>query len=490
MKYTKFTLENFKGISKPVVIDIGGKLKEPLCLVGNNESGKTTILKGIELIGKLCKGHVLKSGEAANYRPKVGIDFTGKIELGVGISFDTLDIKRNFQLQSIDIDEPDIREQSERHNSLVNQFLNSIRDNTNNIFIKFVYEYEASHMASSFINVNENIGDDEAAYLLKLIGKNLPEIIYLDDFCFDVPDIIRFSKNNDEEDSSGILNSRQNKEWQNIFQDILKGATDKNNKRKKVKVEPPQATSVVDPFSFFNSLVTFWLRDHKDDQDAVEQRLLGMSGFINEVITKDWEDISGLKSSFDRFAINRKDSSDGNFDDYSLKVYQGNNSFALSERSKGCRWFFCFKILTQIRVHRDNSDVVFLLDEPASNLHIHPQEKILANLKKLAKTKQVIYSTHAPHLIDADNLSNCIIVDNKKVREIDDAKIEVSRFDDASKRGKQLQPLAPIAERAIIRAVNPDGRQWSSKIWDIVSKINTATSLAEKSAILSELFKQ
>ena len=93
MKYTKFTLENFKGISKPVVIDIGGKLKEPLCLVGNNESGKTTILKGIELIGKLCKGHVLKSGEAANYRPKVGIDFTGKIELGVGISFDTLDIK-------------------------------------------------------------------------------------------------------------------------------------------------------------------------------------------------------------------------------------------------------------------------------------------------------------------------------------------------------------------------------------------------------------
>jgi len=63
IQYIKFTLENFKGIVKEVAIDISSNINHPFCFVGNNECGKTTILKDIELIGKLCKGYVLQNGE-------------------------------------------------------------------------------------------------------------------------------------------------------------------------------------------------------------------------------------------------------------------------------------------------------------------------------------------------------------------------------------------------------------------------------------------
>ena len=54
MKFLQMSLYNFKGITDRITIDICDNQK-PLTIVGNNECGKTTILKGLELIGKLCK---------------------------------------------------------------------------------------------------------------------------------------------------------------------------------------------------------------------------------------------------------------------------------------------------------------------------------------------------------------------------------------------------------------------------------------------------
>ena len=51
------------------------------CLVGDNESGKTTILQGINLIGRLCKGGregKLSPVDLRENRPR-GVDFSGDI---------------------------------------------------------------------------------------------------------------------------------------------------------------------------------------------------------------------------------------------------------------------------------------------------------------------------------------------------------------------------------------------------------------------------
>ena len=67
MKYTKFGLKNFKGV-KEVAIDVNGNEK-PMALVGLNESGKTTILEGVEKIAWHCK-HIFagKGGKLNNER--------------------------------------------------------------------------------------------------------------------------------------------------------------------------------------------------------------------------------------------------------------------------------------------------------------------------------------------------------------------------------------------------------------------------------------
>ena len=77
MKYLSFSLENYKGISEEISIDISNK-KSVSCIIGDNESGKTTILRGLELIGYLCKTfQSLKNGSLLDIRPK-GFEFTGK----------------------------------------------------------------------------------------------------------------------------------------------------------------------------------------------------------------------------------------------------------------------------------------------------------------------------------------------------------------------------------------------------------------------------
>ncbi|MDN5249591.1 MAG: AAA family ATPase, partial [Alphaproteobacteria bacterium] len=71
--------------------------------------------------------------------------------------------------------------------------------------------------------------------------------------------------------------------------------------------------------------------------------------------------------------------------------------------------------MTEIIANRYNNGIIFLLDEPASNLHIHPQEKILAALRGLSADPNVsvIYSTHSPYLIDANSsVGNIFIVTN------------------------------------------------------------------------------
>jgi ABC-type cobalamin/Fe3+-siderophores transport system ATPase subunit len=102
MRYSKFILQNYRGISEKVVIDLGEDRKKPICLVGNNESGKTTILKGIEQIGDLCRGNVLENGELVRCRPKRGMEFSGDIILSAEILFDNNDLKINTEDDQFD----------------------------------------------------------------------------------------------------------------------------------------------------------------------------------------------------------------------------------------------------------------------------------------------------------------------------------------------------------------------------------------------------
>lgn len=74
-------------------------------------------------------------------------------------------------------------------------------------------------------------------------------------------------------------------------------------------------------------------------------------------------------------------------------------SVPFSERSKGFVWFFSFLVnFTQIK--EQDGNVILLLDEPGLNLHATAQADFLRVIEeRLSPKYQVIYSTHSPFMI-------------------------------------------------------------------------------------------
>ena len=93
-----------------------------------------------------------------------------------------------------------------------------------------------------------------------------------------------------------------------------------------------------------------------------------------------------------------------------------------SERSAGFIWFFSFLVkFAQIRKHQGN--VIILLDEPGLTLHGTAQKDLLRYFKeKIEPRHQLIYTTHSPFMVPADNLAS--------VRTVED----VVRRDDRDRR--------------------------------------------------------
>ncbi|WP_375692435.1 AAA family ATPase [Bartonella sp. AP4SXKL] len=452
MIFTSFELENFKGIGEPLKIDFsGGDRSFPFILVGNNESGKTTTLQGIHLLSQLCLGKQLTVEDFASIRPKTAF-FDEDIVLSTTILLDETEIEKLAKIKTLKKIKDDLLEKKQT------------------LHLSFVYSFANSICTEKYIKINgKNCGDETATALLNYLKDHIPEIVYYDDFMFDVPDKIRFLKSEApycykelKEDSS--LSDKKNLLWHDIFNDLLVGS------RKKRSSKEPKLD-----ISFQRDIVDC------NDKDAVDQRLSSINDYLNTVVTKDWEDITGGKTVFDRFSIEKAIESHSYFVDFCLKVKAKDRTFSLHERSKGCRWFFCFKVLTDIRTNRSKNGIIFLLDEPASNLHIHPQEKILQSLQKLSSfdKNSVIYSTHSPYLIEDTHVDNLFIVRNE-ASDCDDPKILCSKISQLDKRSDEwLRSIEPVLQKITMNQVKGLGKNWKERILKIGNATKEVGTIAD-----------
>ena len=64
---------------------------------------------------------------------------------------------------------------------------------------------------------------------------------------------------------------------------------------------------------------------------------------------------------------------------------------------------------------------MFLLDEPASNLHSTAQKSLLKTFEDITSKSKLIYTTHSHHLINPDWLSGAYIVQNKTINYWEDS---------------------------------------------------------------------
>lgn len=97
-----------------------------------------------------------------------------------------------------------------------------------------------------------------------------------------------------------------------------------------------------------------------------------------------------------------------------IRIWNDNHraSIPLSERSAGFVWFFSF--LAQFKqLSKTTGEVILLLDEPGLTLHGKAQADLLKYIQeRLLPEHQVIYTTHSPFLVPAEQLDKVRVVED------------------------------------------------------------------------------
>lgn len=386
MFYQKFKIKEYKGIEE-VNLDLSNS--KILTLVGLNESGKTTILESINWFYKLIKGYTPTGQEINSFRPKE-IAFTGVIEMSSILILEEDDIKQlEGYWKSLN---------KRKKLEIPKEFSCNFRLHFNvSEYNKIEDEYEFS---AKSISAKRNLHDTDYNSWKALVDyiktQLIPEILFYEDFIFNIPDQIKFLNNPTEDQQiKDELDKQLNKQWQLVLNDILK--------------------TVDSRFSSFQEYVgNKW----NSDNDSARGRITAMEGLLNDKITNAWKELFQKGSKKLNFKeIKLVPTPEGNYLNVSFKVKTDDNKeFSINERSKGCKWFFSFLLFTEFRKTR-TKNILFLLDEPASNLHSSAQVKILEAIEELGKDSMVIYTTHSHHLINPKWLAGAYIIINETITE-------------------------------------------------------------------------
>ena len=136
-------------------------------------------------------------------------------------------------------------------------------------------------------------------------------------------------------------------------------------------------------------------------------RLESVSNNLGDVIFKYWSQNKDLRVQFRYDPARPDDDPDVRGDVFQLRIENARHrvSTEFDARSTGFVWFFSFLVWFN-SVARDIGDnLIILLDEPGLSLHGTAQSDLLAYIKsELLPSHQVIYTTHSPFMVDADNL--------------------------------------------------------------------------------------
>jgi energy-coupling factor transporter ATP-binding protein EcfA2 len=123
-------------------------------------------------------------------------------------------------------------------------------------------------------------------------------------------------------------------------------------------------------------------------------------------------------------------------------ITDGDNRLRPSQRSKGLRWFLSFYLqLSALQLSKGNQRV-FLLDEPGANLHETAQQDVLKLINKI-RTKMcgVMYTTHSPHLVEIEKLYRILTVE-RAGDNAESPSVVMNALANASSAGRET--LSPI----------------------------------------------
>lgn len=102
-------------------------------------------------------------------------------------------------------------------------------------------------------------------------------------------------------------------------------------------------------------------------------------------------------------------------DELKIRIWDQRHQLSLpfNEHSTGFRWFFSFLAAFSEYEYRSDS-IIILLDEPALGLHARAQADFLRFInERLTTSRQVLYTTHSPFMVEPGRLERVRLVEDK-----------------------------------------------------------------------------
>lgn len=229
----------------------------------------------------------------------------------------------------------------------------------------------------------KRLDNEDAKKVNEFIKKRMPSILYFPNFLFDFPERIYL-------DSS--YPDKKHQFYQRVIQDVLDslgGGLDLK-------------AHVIDRIS----------SPEQRDKLPLRNIVGSVQLKLTDVVFGSWNKIFGREVSAQGITVDFDLDQKGPYAEFF--IVDGGSSYRLSERSLGFRWFFVFLLLTQFRTMstRGQRKTLFLLDEPASNLHPSAQKALLSSFERL---DSVLYTTHSHYMINPHWLESTYVVKNEGI---------------------------------------------------------------------------
>ena len=442
-----------------MTVEFGGILGASVFpFVGLNESGKTTVLQAIHTFCPDAATSELLSGEK-----DVGVPFIERVPRHL-ISTFTGEVSVIATIEINDNDREAIKA------GLVNAGI-KIENIPSELQIDRMQRFKSGDFEGSYFTFltkvrvktgrQQNFREpsyDERIKIRDIVHSRSPTIAFFPTFVFDFPSKIYLTDRG----------NRTNKFYRRVFQDVLDAEGSNYNVENDI-VRRIRSDDKLMPWSDF---LAFWFVH--DDKKKIEHIMDRAGVALTKSIFGSWNKIFGENVNRKEIAIEHSIDEGEIVDDHKniqktnqhdifvkFQVRDGTRRFDIKDRSLGFRWFFAFMLFTQFRITRNNNrPVLFLFDEPASNLHAAAQQRLIESFPEIAINNHVLaYTTHSHYMIEPAWLEQTFIVTNRADTP-DDSVIDSVSLDDESldikaekyksfvnKNPKKISYFQPILDR-------------------------------------------
>lgn len=441
MRYLHFDIRNFKGIEH-VRLDLSKSPQSRVhTLIGLNESGKTTILEAIDRWSYREALDVLSVPGYAQHEVHELIpiakraNFNDSISISASVALDQADQKEIAKILRVD---HGITLSAPIYLSEITQTYRFTASRVQPSQPSLTWTVSAKGKRAANTRASRLAGTDLQA-VMNVTKSYIPRIVYFPNFLFEFPDKIYLE--------APPADDKKHAFYRTVLQDVLDAIGDKTNLGEHILARAKSTEAF--------------------DKKSLASVLLKMGGHITKTVFSNWDKIFKRPAGKKEIVVFiDKDERSAYF--LQLRLKEGNDYYEISERSLGFRWFFTYLLLTQYRGFRKEGPrkVVFLLDEPASNLHPSAQTQLLDSFQSLPDECRLIYTTHSHHLIKPEWLDGAFVVRN--------AGLDYGKDEDAYTSRRTLITLQRYREFA---AQHPNQTTYFQPVLDVLDYVPSRLEL-------------